>query len=41
LLPGYVAAGEAGTAKIVTQNSRSVQCISGVVIDEIDGLGTW
>ncbi len=37
LLPGYVAAGEGGTAKIITQNSLASQCIASVVIDEIDG----
>jgi len=37
LLPIHVMADSTGTAQIITQNSRSVQCISAVVIDEIDG----
>ena len=37
LLPAQVLAGSEGKAQIITQSARTVQCISAVVIDEIDG----
>ena len=37
LLPVHAIANAAGKARIITQNSRASQCISSVVIDEIDG----
>jgi hypothetical protein len=36
-LPTHVFAGSEGMAQIITQNERTAQCISSVVIDEIDG----
>jgi len=37
LLPAHVLAGSQDKAQIITQNNRAAQCISSVVIDEIDG----
>ena len=37
LLPIHATANQGGKAKIITQNNRASQCISSVVIDEIDG----
>lgn len=37
LLPSQVIANKSSKAKIVTQNERTAQCISSVVIDEVDG----
>ncbi len=37
LMSVYALANQTGMAKIITQDARSVQCISSVVIDEIDG----
>ena len=37
LLPSQVIANKSSKAKIVTQNGRTAQCISSVVIDEVDG----
>jgi len=36
-LPSHAIANQGGKAQIITQNERSAQCISRVVIDEIDG----
>lgn len=37
LLPVHAMANPTGKARIITQNDRASQCISSVVIDEIDG----
>ena len=37
LLPSQVIANKSSKAKIVTQNERTAQCISSVVIDEVAG----
>ena len=37
LVPIQIMAETTGKARILTQNERAVQCISSVVIDEIDG----
>jgi hypothetical protein len=37
LLPFQAIANKSSKAKIVTQNERTAQCISSVVIDEVDG----
>jgi hypothetical protein len=37
LLPSQVIANKSSKAKIVTQNERTAQCISSVVINEVDG----
>jgi len=37
LLPAHAIANQGGKARIITQNDRASQCISSVVIDEVDG----
>lgn len=36
-LPAHAVANQTGKAKIITQNERAAECISSVVIEEIDG----